>query len=255
MIEPKNYKVKDNVNKSQFLCAGFLNRSEYYKLRKSLYGNNSIILTLLVEKEDNNMVVNVSTDDGFPYAPFYNPNDRHDNVVYEDVVKKYNNIMDGLVKKKILEPSNDEKIPADAMRIKIKYFTDIERIEKIAQGDLIDLRAAEDVEMKNGEFKLIPLGVAMQLPTGYKANVYPRSSTYKQFGIILANSVGQIDESYCGDNDQWKFPAIALRDTVIHKNDRICQFEIQKKQPPIIFEEVEQLHNKDRGGIGSTGRN
>lgn len=139
--------------------------------------------------------------------------------------------------------------------IKIKYFTDIEKVEKISQGDLIDLRAAEDVEMEAGDFKLIPLGVAMELPKGYKANVYPRSSTYKNFGIILANSVGQIDESYKGDNDEWKFPAIALRDTIIHKNDRICQFEIVKKMPPIKFEEVETLNNADRGGIGSTGTN
>ena len=138
-------------------------------------------------------------------------------------------------------------------QIKIKYFTDIDKLEKIAVGDLIDLRAAEDVEMKVFEYKLIPLGVAMKLPTGYKANVYPRSSTYKNYGIILANSVGQIDESYCGDSDQWYFPAIALRDTVIHKNDRICQFEIVKKMPEIEFIKVEKLEDKDRGGIGSTG--
>lgn len=137
--------------------------------------------------------------------------------------------------------------------INIKYFSDIEKVQKISVGDLIDLRASEDIELKKGEYHLIPLGVAMQLPKGYKANVYPRSSTYKNFGIILANSVGQIDESYCGDNDQWRFPAIALRDTVIHKNDRICQFEIVKKQPEIEFVEVETLGNEDRGGIGSTG--
>jgi dUTP pyrophosphatase len=140
--------------------------------------------------------------------------------------------------------------------IKIKYFTDeIDKVNKIAQGDLIDLRAAETVEMKAGEFRLIPLGVAMELPKGYKANLYPRSSTYKNFGIILANSVGQIDESYCGDSDQWMFPAIALRDTVININERICQFEIQKKQPEIEFIEVDVLGNDDRGGIGSTGVN
>ena len=137
--------------------------------------------------------------------------------------------------------------------IKIKYFTDIEPLKAIKQGDLIDLRAAEDVEMKAFDFKLISLGVAMQLPKGYKANVYPRSSTYKNFGIVLANSVGQIDESYCGDGDVWCFPAIAFRDTVIHKGDRIAQFEIVKKMPEVQFEVVEQLGNKDRGGIGSTG--
>lgn len=138
--------------------------------------------------------------------------------------------------------------------IKIKYFDDeIDKIEKISKGDLIDLRAAETVEMKKGDFKLIKLGVGMKLPDGYKANVYPRSSTYKNFGIILANSVGQIDNSYSGDSDEWRFPAIALRDTVIHKNDRICQFEIQKIQPEIEFIEVEHLDEVSRGGIGSTG--
>ena len=138
--------------------------------------------------------------------------------------------------------------------IKIKYFdNEIDKIEKINKGDLIDLRAAETVEMKKGDFKLIKLGVGMKLPDGYKANMYPRSSTYKNFGIILANSVGQIDNSYSGDSDEWKFPAIALRDTVIHKNDRICQFEIQRIQPEIEFEEVEHLDEVDRGSFGSTG--
>lgn len=140
-------------------------------------------------------------------------------------------------------------------KIKIKYFdNEIDKIRKTNKGDLIDLRAAETVEMKKGDFKLIKLGVGMKLPKGYKANVYPRSSTYKNFGIILANSVGQIDNSYSGDNDEWKFPAIAMRDTIIHKNDRICQFEIQKIQPEIEFIEVEHLDEESRGGIGSTGR-
>lgn len=140
--------------------------------------------------------------------------------------------------------------------IKIKYFNkEIDKIEKFVKGDLIDLRSAETVELKKGEFHLIPLGVGMKLPRGYKANVYPRSSTYKNFGVILANSVGQIDNSYCGDSDQWMFPAIAMRDTVIHKNDRICQFEIQEIQPEIEFVEVEHLDETDRGGIGSTGKN
>ena len=140
--------------------------------------------------------------------------------------------------------------------IKIKYFdNEIDKIEKINKGDLIDLRAAETVEMKKGDFKLIKLGVGMKLPDGYKANVYPRSSTYKNFGIILANSVGQIDNSYSGDSDEWRFPAIALRDTVIHKNDRICQFRIMKHQPTIEFDEVEHLDGEDRNGFGSTGKN
>jgi len=140
------------------------------------------------------------------------------------------------------------------MKIKIKYFDpDLIRLEKIEKGNWIDLRAAETVEMKKGEFKLIPLGIAMHLPLGYEAHVVPRSSTFKNFKILQTNSFGVIDESYCGDNDQWFFPALAVEDTVIHKNDRICQFRIMDHQPVIDFEEVETLGMPDRGGHGSTG--
>lgn len=143
-----------------------------------------------------------------------------------------------------------------AEKIKIKYFDDsIEKLTYIdGKSDWIDLRAAADVDMRAHSFHLIPLGVAMELPEGYEAHVIPRSSTFKNFGIIQANSMGLIDESYCGDNDQWFFPAIALRPTKIKKGDRICQFRIMKHQPELIFEEVEALGNADRGGHGSTGR-
>ena len=141
------------------------------------------------------------------------------------------------------------------MKIKIKYFTDIEKIGKIEQGDWIDLRAAEDVEMKVGDLKYIPLGIGMILPDGYEAHVVPRSSTPKKFGIMCANSMGIIDNSYSGENDQWAFPAYAIRDTVIHKNDRICQFRIVENQPMIEFTEVEHLNDISRGGFGSTGKN
>lgn len=140
------------------------------------------------------------------------------------------------------------------MTIKIKYFDpEMIRLEKIEKGNWIDLRAAETVEMKKGEFRLIPLGIAMHLPIGYEAHVVPRSSTFKNFKILQTNSFGVIDESYCGDNDQWFFPALAVEDTVIHKNDRICQFRIMDHQPQIDFEEVEFLGMPDRGGYGSTG--
>lgn len=140
--------------------------------------------------------------------------------------------------------------------IKIKYHDkEIPKIEKINIGDFIDLRCAEDIEMEQGDYRLLSLGVSMQLPKGYYAEVVPRSSTFKNFGIILANSVGIIDESYCGDNDIWRFPAIALRKTTIHKGDRICQFRIVKKMPDIELVEVETLGNADRGGVGSTGTN
>lgn len=140
--------------------------------------------------------------------------------------------------------------------IKIKYFTD--KIEKLAyidgKSDWIDLRAAEDVSLKQGEYKLIPLGVAMELPKGYEAHVVPRSSTFKNYGIIQTNHQGVIDCSYCGDNDQWFMPVYAVRDTVIHVNDRICQFRIMENQPKIVFDEVTHLDHADRGGHGSTGR-
>lgn len=143
------------------------------------------------------------------------------------------------------------------MNIKIKYFTD--KIDKLCyvdgKSDWIDLRAAETVELKAGEFRLIPLGVAMQLPEGYEAHVVPRSSTFKNFGIIQTNHCGIIDETYSGPNDQWFFPAYAMRDTVINMNDRICQFRIIEHQPNIEFCESALEDNSDRGGHGSTGTN
>lgn len=139
--------------------------------------------------------------------------------------------------------------------IKIKYIRDIEKIEEIVTGDWIDLRVAEDVFLHQGEFKYLPLGVAIQLPEGYEAIVAPRSSTFKNFGIIQTNSIGIIDESYCGDNDEWMLPAFALIETMIPKNTRICQFRIIKHQPTVNLVEVQTLGNKDRGGLGSTGTN
>ena len=141
------------------------------------------------------------------------------------------------------------------LEIKVKYFTDIEPIKFIEnKSDWYDLRSAEDVEMKAGEYRLIKLGVGMKLPDGYEAHMAPRSGTFKNYGIIQANHVAVIDNSYCGDNDQWMYPAIALRDTVIHKNDRICQFRIIENQPPVQFVRVEHLEGKDRGGFGTTGK-
>lgn len=137
--------------------------------------------------------------------------------------------------------------------IRIKYHGDTSPIERIAVGDWIDLRAAETVELKAGEWRPISLGISMQLPEGYEAHILPRSSTFKRWGVILPNAMGIIDESYCGDNDIWHFGALAMRDTVIEKGDRICQFRIMEKMPPVRFEEVTVLGNRDRGGFGSTG--
>ena len=141
------------------------------------------------------------------------------------------------------------------MQIKIKYFTD--QIDKLCyvdgKSDWIDLRSAKTVELKAGEFKLIPLGVAMELPSGYEAHIVPRSSTFKNFGIIQTNSMGVIDETYSGPNDQWFFPAYAIRDTVININDRICQFRVTEHQPKIEFIQDSLDDNTNRGGHGSTG--
>lgn len=138
--------------------------------------------------------------------------------------------------------------------LKIKYLRDVDPIEKKENSDWIDLRCGETTEMKKGDFKIIPLGVAMQLPKGYEALVIPRSSTFKNYGIILVNSVGLIDESYCGEKDEWGFLAYAVRDTVIPKNDRICQFRILYHMQELDIETVDHLEGDSRGGYGSTGR-
>ena len=139
--------------------------------------------------------------------------------------------------------------------LKIKYHTDnMQKLDYIAgKSDWIDLRSAEDVTLKQGEFYLISLGVSIQLPQGYEAVIVPRSSTFHNFGIIQTNHMGVIDETYCGDNDVWRMPALAVRDTQIHVNDRIAQFRIMENQPQIEFEEVDHMSGTDRGGFGSTG--
>lgn len=151
----------------------------------------------------------------------------------------------------IFNNNNDD----ETEKIKIKYFdNEIDKIEKISKGDWIDLRSAETIHLKKGEFHLIPLGVGMKLPDGYEANIVPRSSTYKNFKVLQTNCFAVIDNSYSGDSDEWKLPVIAMEDTTINKNDRICQFRINEIQPNIEFEEVEHLDNVSRGGFGSTGK-
>lgn len=151
----------------------------------------------------------------------------------------------------IFNNNNDD----ETEKVKIKYFdNEIDKIEKISKGDWIDLRSAETVHLKKGEFHLIPLGVGMKLPEGYEAHVVPRSSTYKNFKVIQTNHIGIIDNSYSGDSDQWMMPVIAMEDTTINKNDRICQFRINEIQPEIEFEVVEYLDDVSRGGFGSTGK-
>ena len=143
----------------------------------------------------------------------------------------------------------------ETLEILVKYHdSDLGKIEKIPIGDWIDLRSAERVDMEPNQFKIISLGVSMKLPEGYEAHVVPRSSTFKKWGVLQTNGIGIIDESYCGDDDIWKFPALAMRTTTIFKGDRICQFRIVKKMPEIKFIEVKKMNNRNRGGLGSTGK-
>ena len=140
--------------------------------------------------------------------------------------------------------------------IQVKYFHEgMEELCYVAgKSDWIDLRAAEDVTLKAGEFRLIPLGVAIALPEGYEAHLVPRSSTFKNYGILQTNSMGVVDYSYRGDGDEWKMPVYAARDTTSEKGARICQFRIMKNQPALNFVRVEHLEGQDRGGFGSTGK-
>lgn len=156
----------------------------------------------------------------------------------------------------IYKKEEQEIVNMESVKVQIKYFSNrILKLDKIEKGDWIDLRVAEDVTLKKGEFKLIHLGVGMKLPEGYEAHIVPRSSTFKNFGIIQTNHMGVIDNSYCGNEDEWLCPVYALRDTEIHLNDRICQFRIMENQPKIIFDVVENLCDDDRNGFGSTGTN
>ena len=141
------------------------------------------------------------------------------------------------------------------VELKIRYISkEIEKLRYIdGVSDWIDLRSAENVSLKAGESRLIRLGIAVELPEGYEAHIVPRSSTYKNFGILQTNHFGVVDHSYCGDEDEWKYPVLAMRDTEIPVNDRICQFRIMKNQPKLVFTEVEHLTGASRGGFGTTG--
>lgn len=140
------------------------------------------------------------------------------------------------------------------MNLKVKYHADITPLEQVEGSDWIDLRTAKDVKLEAGEFQIISLGVSIQLPPNCEAYVIPRSSTFKNWGLLQTNSFGLIDESYCGDNDIWCFPAMATEDVFIPKNTRIAQFRVNKKMGKVDFDTVLFLGNEDRGGLGSTGK-
>lgn len=158
------------------------------------------------------------------------------------------------------------------MDIKIKYHVpELQPLEFIGdsfKSSWIDLRAAEEVFIEEGEFKLISLGISMELPEGYEAIIAPRSSTFKNWGLLMANGIGIVDPSYRGDNDVWMFAAycakgktsIDINDKIVSMskikvNDRICQFRLFKRQEDITFVPVSSLGNENRGGFGSTGKN
>ena len=120
-------------------------------------------------------------------------------------------------------------------------------------GDWVDLKAGMTVKYKKGDFVMIPLGVAMKLPQGYEGHLLPRSSTFKKYKVLLVNSTGIIDNAYCGNGDEWQFPAIAMEDGVIKKGDRIAQFRIVPVMKAVKFSVRNDLGSTNRGGFGSTG--
>lgn len=157
------------------------------------------------------------------------------------------------------------------LKIKVKLFRPQRLPELVDKGDFVDLRYGGEntVYLNEGDYTLLELGVAMKLPKGFEAIIVSRSSTYNRFGIMNPNGFGVIDGSYSGNNDEWKYPALALRDSiVIHTWDRICQFRIQLSQKATVwqklrwlfssgikFVKVDDLDGTDRGGFGSTGKN
>ena len=228
---------------------------------KEAISNSKKIREMLDEIYDNEQVETSVNYTGTDEGAIKNINQIHaiyrDCPVYESEKDAYDNLPQ-YIPTSTFAPPDKYHLVREVPTIKIRYHKELcpelIEMEKIDKGDFIDLRAAENVFMWQGDFKLISLGISIQLPPGYHAEVVPRSSTYKNFGIIMSNSIGIIDESYCGDNDIWKFPAIAMRDTEIKVNDRICQFRIVKNRD-INIEVVDKLGNEDRGGIGSTGKN
>lgn len=274
IMKTNTYFKRKDVSERLLKQNGFRKKEGCYTTKVTLY-ETYIRLILTIDSDTRFIETEVVDDKGELYAPFYNSEDNCNNLVLKEVIANYNKVMDWFVSQGILmkinNVSNAEKAidldisntakaetkENDTKTIYIKYFTDeILKLEFIEgeKSDWVDLRAAEEVRLKKGDFALIPLGVAMKLPKGYEAHIVPRSSTFKNFGLIQTNHMGVIDESYCGDNDIWCFPALAVRDTEIHVNDRICQFRIIKKMPKVTFKEVKKLNNKDRGGFGSTGK-
>lgn len=243
------FKSNPKVTRQQLTDNGFVPYADKYRCEKDLYEN---LIKLIVEytyEETPILNYNVTNSAGDTYLPF-STQEFDNNVVAKEVINLFNHTMKDFVRAGIVLDDYEKK---DGKGIKIKYHADIDKIEQKDGGDWIDLRSAEDVELKAGEHRLIHLGVSMRLPKGYEAIVAPRSSSFKHYGILMTNSIGVIDGAYCGDDDEWLMSVYATRDTSIKKNDRICQFRIVKNQPKVYFDEVNTLNRKSRGGFGSTG--
>lgn len=243
-----------------------------FSISKSLY-KSLIILKIEIDLEEKEAIYDIiDRNSQGSYYSFWNNVNGHNNLVALKVINNFQKYIYSLQDRKILrfkrieyklisqkgdkEMENEIKYSEKTKEIKIRYFNqDVEKISVNSIGDWIDLRASKDMYINQGEYCLIPLGVAMELPEGYEALIAPRSSTFKKWGLLQTNTPGIIDETYCGDDDQWYMSVYATRDILIHKNDRICQFRIIKHQPAIKFEEVDNLNNTNRGGFGSTGAN
>ena len=148
------------------------------------------------------------------------------------------------------------------MKIRIKYFEGATKLKKITKGNWIDVYARKDVFVPLAERAMIPLGFALELPKGWEGHLAPRSSTFKTWGLIQTNSVGVVDDTYIGDNDEWNMPVYCLKGhdskdgvagTLVKCGDKIGQFRIMEVMPELEFEEVESFGNVDRGGFGTTG--
>lgn len=243
------FKANPNVTKQQLIDDGFILYENTYQYEKNLYDNLIKLIIKYSFEEEPILNYSVTNSSGETYLPFLTQ-EFDNNLVAKEVINLFNHTMKDKVKIGLILDDYEKK---EGKCIKVKYHADIYKIEQSDIGDWIDLRAAKDVELKTGEYRLIPLGVSIKLPRGYEALIAPRSSTFKHYGIIQTNSIGIIDGSYCGDNDEWMMPVYATKDTIIRKNDRICQFRILKNQPKVYFDEVKTLGKKSRGGFGSTG--
>lgn len=229
----QGYRIFDHVTLETFLE----HKPEIYKRYNQYGGYHEIEQLMSIVSADNVEAyydkiarMNSLTTIANKYNELFNDVGRFDNATNEDVYNTF-------------ELLNSSVSISSTEKIEDLVITD---------GFIQGLLDGDDMGFNYGKF--IPLGVGMKLPEGYEAHIVPRSSTFKNYGIIQLNHMGVVDSSYSGDNDQWMMSVYALRDTEIHMNERICQFRIVKEQPEIEFVEVDHLGNVDRGGFGTSGK-